>query len=94
MTRELSEIFADIENVWQDAAFTSAEAVGIAIDDPDDPHLAVAVQDQQIVYIGISDGMLRMPLDQLQDVLNACIFNAFSMWQKQSSEGLNRADDS
>ncbi|RIR61358.1 hypothetical protein D2E62_23415 [Mycobacteroides abscessus] len=77
--RKLSEIFADIESVWSEAAFTSAESVGIAIDDPDDPHVAVAVHDGQITYIGISDGMLRIPLDQLQDTLNACIFNAFNM---------------
>ncbi|OHU53449.1 MULTISPECIES: hypothetical protein [Mycobacteriaceae] len=94
MARKLSEIFTDIENVWSKAAFSAAEAVGIAIDDPDDPHVAVAVQDQQIVYIGISDGMLRIPLDQLQDALNACIFNAFSMWQKQSREGLDNDNDS
>ncbi|SLJ36923.1 hypothetical protein [Mycobacteroides abscessus] len=79
MKRKLSEIFADIESVWSEAAFTSAESVGIAIDDPDDPHVAVAVHDGQITYIGISDGMLRIPLDQLQDTLNACIFNAFNM---------------
>lgn len=79
MKGKLSEIFADIENVWSEAAFTSAESVGIAIDDPDDPHVAVAVHAGQITYIGISDGMLGVPLDQLQDVLNACIFNAFSM---------------
>ncbi|TDZ77371.1 hypothetical protein DE4585_04765 [Mycobacteroides salmoniphilum] len=79
MRRTLAEIFADMETVWSEAAFTTAEAVGIAVDDPDDPHVAVAVHDGQITYIGISDGMLRMPLDQLQDMLNACIFNAFSL---------------
>ncbi|WP_170914982.1 MULTISPECIES: hypothetical protein [unclassified Mycobacterium] len=47
--------------------------------------MAVAVHDGQIVYIGISDGMLRVPLDQLQDVLNTCIFNAFAMWRSQVS---------
>ncbi len=68
-----------------DAAFTAAEAVGLWIDDLDDPHVAVAVHDGQIVYIGISDPMLRIPLDRLQDVLNACIFNAFAMWRAQTA---------
>lgn len=72
-----------LETAWGEAAFTAAEAVGLWIDDLDDPHVAVAVHGGQIVYIGISDGMLRGPLDQLQDTLNACIFNAFGMWQAQ-----------
>lgn len=75
----------ELEAVWTSAAFTSAEAVGLWVDDPDDPHVAVAVHDQQIVQISISDAMLRVPLDQLQDVLNMCIFNAFAMWQSQVS---------
>lgn len=74
-----------LETVWQEAAFTSAEAVGLWIDDLDDPHVAVAVHGGQIVYIGISDAMLRGPLDALQDVLNACIFNAFGMWRAQTA---------
>lgn len=81
----LVEISGEMEAVWTAAAFTTAEAVGLWIDDPDNPHVAVAVHDQQIVYIGISDGMLRAPLDQLQDVLNTCIFNAFAMWRSQVS---------
>lgn len=75
----------ELEAVWTSAAFTAAEAVGLWVDDPDDPHVAVAVHDQQIVQISISDAMLRVPLDQLQDVLNMCIFNAFAMWQSQVS---------
>ncbi|SKT55671.1 Uncharacterised protein [Mycobacteroides abscessus subsp. massiliense] len=81
----LVELSGEMEAVWTAAAFTTAEAVGLWIDDPDDPHVAVAVHDGQIVYIGISDGMLRVPLDQLQDVLNTCIFNAFAMWRSQVS---------
>lgn len=75
----------EMEAVWTAAAFTTAEAVGLWVDDPADPHVAVAVHDQQIVYIAISDGMLRAPLEQLQDALNTCIFNAFAMWQSQVS---------
>lgn len=75
----------EMEAVWTAAAFTTAEAVGLWIDDPADPQVAVAVHDQQIVYLAISDGMLRVPLDQLQDVLNTCIFNAFAIWQSQTS---------
>lgn len=72
-----------LEAVWTAASFTSAEAVGLWIDDLDNPHVAVAVHGGQIVYIGISDGMLRGPLGLLQDSLNACIFNAFGMWRSQ-----------
>ncbi len=77
------DVLGDIEAAWSKGAFTAAEAVGIFIDDPDDPHVAVAVQDGRIIYIGISDPMLRGPIDELQDVLNAGIFSAFSMWQAQ-----------
>lgn len=74
-----------LEAVSGEAAFLTAEAVGVWIDDLDDPHVAVAVYGGQIVYVGISDGMLRAPLDQLQDVLNACIFNAFGSWRAQAT---------
>lgn len=37
-------------------AFTTAGAIGLWIYDPDDPHVAVAVHDQQIVYIGSATG--------------------------------------
>jgi len=72
-----------LETALETAAFTEANAVGLSIDDPDDPHVAVAVRHGRIVYIGISDPMLRVGLDQLQDVLNATIVNAFAMWQAQ-----------
>lgn len=74
---------ADAE--WRLAAFPSVEAVGIGIDDPDDPHVAVAVHDGCITYIGISDPMLHADLEVLQDVLNAAIFTAFSSWHAQAS---------
>ncbi|KMV17592.1 hypothetical protein ACT17_14985 [Mycolicibacterium conceptionense] len=73
-----------IENVWTEAAFAAEEAVGLAFDDIDDPNVAVAVHDGRIVYIGISDGMLQVPLDELQDALNACILTAFAMWKRQT----------
>jgi hypothetical protein len=43
----------------------------------------VAVHNGRTVYVGISDGVLHTQLDQPQDRLNACIFNAFSTWQAQ-----------
>lgn len=70
-------------------AYARACAVGIAIDNPDDPHVAVVVYQGRIVYIGISDPMLRVGLDALQDQLNALIFNAFAMWRMQLA-GVNR----
>ncbi|MFA5711728.1 hypothetical protein [Mycolicibacterium sp.] len=72
-----------METATSGGGFAAAEAVGIFIDDPDDPHVAVVVREGRIVYIGISDPMLRRSLDELQDMLNAGIFTAFSMWQAQ-----------
>lgn len=68
-------------------AFASANAVGVWIDNPDDPQVAVAVHDGRIVYLGISDPMLRVDTDQLQDAINSCIFNAFAMWRAQLEVG-------
>ena len=73
-----------LENVWTEAAFAAEEAVGLAFDDVDDPNVVVAVHDGRIVYIGISDGMLLVPLDELQDALNTCILTAFAMWKRQT----------
>lgn len=81
----LIEAAQHMENAWGQAAFISAEATGIAIDDPNDPHVAVAVHAGRIVYIGISDPMLRAPIDQLNDVLNGLIVNAFYQWRAQLS---------
>ncbi len=69
-----------MENLVAASAFVAANAVGIWIDNPDDPQVAVAVHDGRIVYIGISDPMMRGGLPELQDALNCCIFNAFAAW--------------
>lgn len=61
----------------------AADAVGVSVDDPDNPHVAVAVHAGRIVYIGISDPMAQGDVSVLQDVLNACIFTAFSSWAAQ-----------
>lgn len=74
---------AGLNRAWDDMARAHADAVGIALDNPDDPHVAVAVHDGRIVYIGISDPVMRGNLQDLQDVLNACILSAFSMWSAQ-----------
>ncbi|ART70596.1 MULTISPECIES: hypothetical protein [Mycobacteriaceae] len=78
-----SAVHAD--EAWTQATFPSVEAVGIGVDDPDDPHVAVAVHGGCITYIGISDPMLHVDLEVLQDVLNAAIFTAFSSWTAQAS---------
>lgn len=76
-----------LETVVASSAFAAASAVGIWIDDPDDPHVAVAVHDGRIVYMGISDPMLRLELPELQDAINSCIFNAFASWRTQLAIG-------
>ena len=68
-----------------ETTLADANAVGIAIDNPDDPHVAAAVHDGRIVYIGISDPMMKGNQQELQDVINACIISAFSMWGAQRS---------
>lgn len=76
---------ARLEQVWTAAGLADADAVGVALDNPDDPHVAVAVHDGRIVYIGISDPMLRGDLRDLQDVLNGCVYSAFAMWFAERS---------
>ena len=76
---------ARLERGWTAAGIADADAVGIALDNPDDPHVAVAVHGGRIVYIGISDPMMRGILKDLQDVLNGCIYSAFAMWFAQRS---------
>lgn len=80
---ELLDDLPQLERAWDEAAYRSAEATGIAIDDLNNPHAAVAVHDGQIVYIGISDSLLGVGGDQLTDILNGLILCAFSNWRAQ-----------
>lgn len=73
----------ELVRAWKNAARADSDAVGVALDNPDDPHVAVAVHDGRIVYIGISDPVMRGDQRELQDALNACILSAFSMWNAQ-----------
>jgi predicted amidohydrolase YtcJ len=68
-----------------ETTLADANAVGIALDNPDDPHVAVAVHGGRIVYIGISDPMMNSDQQELRDVINACILSAFAMWGAQRS---------
>ena len=70
---------------WTAAARAETDAVGVALDNPDDPHVAVAVHGGRIVYIGISDPAMRGDQQDLQDVINACIITAFASWAAQRS---------
>ena len=64
---------------------SAANAVGIALDNPDDPHVVVAVHGGRIVYIGISDPILNSIQTDLESVINGCILSAFAMWAAQMS---------
>jgi len=68
-----------------ETTLADANAVGIALDNPDDPHVAVAVHGGRIVYISISDPMMNSDQQELRDVINACILSAFAMWGAQRS---------
>lgn len=82
---DIIEAASQVEQVWTDAAVGSADAVGVALDDPDEPRVAVTIHDGRIVYIGISDGMLHGDMADLQVTLNACIINAFAAWREEHS---------
>lgn len=77
----LIEAVAGLEEKLTEASYLCSEAVGIAVDDVDDPHAAVAVHDGQIVYMGLSDPLLALPPDELADIINALIATAFGMWR-------------
>ena len=72
--------YTEMSRAWTAASRSDSDSVGIALDNPDDPHIAVAVHDGRIVYIGISDPVMRGSQQELQDALNACIFSAFAQW--------------
>jgi len=55
------------------------------LDNPDDPHVVVAVHGGRIVYIGISDPILQSNLMDLESVINGCILSAFARWGAQIS---------
>jgi len=82
---DIAEITAQVERAWTDAAVQGCDAVGVAVDDPDNPRVAVTVHSGRIVYIGIGDGMLQGDIGDLQITLNACILTAFSQWNAQRS---------
>lgn len=72
-----------LETAWGEAAYLSAEATGIAMDDPNNPSAAVAVHDGRITYIGISDPLLAAGAEQLTDLINGLIVVAFGNWRAQ-----------
>ncbi|MFC7751724.1 hypothetical protein [Tsukamurella soli] len=74
------------------SAASAASAVGFWADDLDDPGILALVYRGQLVYLGISDGWRSAPVDRLQDVVNACISNAFAMWHASTgTRGLDAA---
>lgn len=77
----LAEAAARLETAWGEAGYRSAEATGIAMDNPNNPSAAVAVHDGQITYIGISDPLLGIGAEQLTDLINGLIVVAFSNWR-------------
>lgn len=79
---ESESLLNDVDAVIDQAA---VDAVGVAIDDPEDPHVAVAVHGGRIVFIGISDPRARGDVADLQAELNSCIFTAFAQWSAQQA---------
>ncbi|KXO90965.1 Uncharacterised protein (plasmid) [Tsukamurella tyrosinosolvens] len=61
--------------------FLDAEAYGLSIDNIEDPHTVVAVQDDRVVHIGLSDGILRLPPEEVVDAINTGLFKSFAMNQ-------------
>lgn len=69
------------ERVHQGAEVRHYTAIGVGCDDPTNPGLAVVVHRGRIVDIHICDDYLNKPADELNDVLNAAIINAFANWR-------------
>lgn len=70
-----------LTEAWTAAALAHASAVGIALDDPDDPHAAVVVFDARVVYAGVSPGLQRgVPAADLQVITDSLTLNAVGLW--------------
>ena len=68
-------------------AMRSAEAVGIGVDNLDDPHCVVVIHSGEIVYEEVSPGLQTLPAEQVEDVIRACRFMARASWAAQKRYG-------
>lgn len=71
------------------AAMRSAEAVGIGVDDIDDPHCVVIVHGGEVVCELVSPGLETLPSEQVADVRRACRFMARASWAAQKRYGVS-----
>lgn len=69
------------ERVHQGAEVRHYTAIGAGCDYPTDPGLTVVVHRGRIVGLEIGDDYLNKPVDEINDVLNAVIMNAFANWR-------------
>lgn len=67
----------------EEGAFAVAEAVGIALDNLQDPRCAVVVHRGEVVYESIAPGLAALPGEQVEDVLRATRFMALGSWLAQ-----------
>ncbi|OBF76602.1 MULTISPECIES: hypothetical protein [Mycobacteriaceae] len=56
------------------------DRIGAYMDDPDEPTIIVRVKHGKILDIAVSDAITTLPVDELQNLVNAVIFGAFVDW--------------
>lgn len=72
-----------LTEAWTAAAVADADAVGVAVDNPDDPHVAVIVHGGHVVYAQASPGIRTLPADDLTATLAAVMLTAIGLWAQQ-----------
>lgn len=77
--RGLVDSARQVDKILTDATFDYNESTGWWCDNFTSPSVGAIVHKGQLIYLGISDGALRLPADQLEDRVNSCIFLAFAM---------------
>ncbi len=66
-----------------EAAYRSAEAVGVGVESVEDPHVVVLWRDGHAVYEQMSRGMRAASAEYQQDALRVARFAARGSWEAQ-----------
>lgn len=69
-------------DAWESAALADSDSVGVAVDSPTDPHVAVVVHDRRI-WTAISPGIRQLGEADLVTVVAATMFTAIGLWAQR-----------
>ena len=69
------------------AAYRNVEAVGIRVDNLDDPHAICIVHDGETIYEQMSPALGTLPPEQQADIIRAVRFIAHASWAAQRRAG-------